>query len=279
MHQGANDVTPIDVKRLLGRLALGCAAAACLGPAAASGQAAPAIPVVEVLGAAQPRDEKPYRDLLAALDTVERQRRLAPAATLRFKVWPRREDVDMAGLEVRIVGPHTDIPVALAADRTFAIPRDAAAAADNATVRFNRKAGSLAWRADVRSPGVPANARRLGDLMLECAADVKGDLFAYLHHPINVLLSKLDEPCRTVPLNLFNFADRPVFGITLVAGERRSMLPAAFLHGDATVPFPGHEDWLAQRERVYKVKFKALYDAGWPDDTLLVFDFMDEETP
>lgn len=262
-------------------LAAACMAAAACAGAAAAGQGAAdnPVPVVEVLGAAQPRDEKPYRDLLAALDTVERQRRLAPGATLRFKVWARRADVDMTGLEVRIVGPHTDIPVPLAADHTFAIPRDAAAAADDAIVRFNRKAGSLAWRADVRSPGVPGHARRLGDLMLECAADVKGDLFAYLHHPVNMLLSKLDDPCRTVPLNLFNFADRPVFSITLVAGERRSMLPAAFLHGDAAVPFPGHEDWLAQRERVYKVKFKTLYDAGWPDDTLLVFDFMDEDAP
>jgi hypothetical protein len=262
------------------RLALCCVASALCTCGAAAAQAradgAVPVPVVEVLGAAQPRDEKPYRDLLAALDAVERYRSRAPAAAVRFKVWPRRAGVDMTGLEVRIVGSHTDIPVPLAADRTFAIPRDAAAAADDAVVRFNRKAGSLAWRADVRSPGVPDHARRLGDLMLECAADVKGDLFAYLHHPVNVLLSKLDDPCRTVPLNLFNFADRPVFGITLVAGDRRSMLPAAFLHGDAAVPFPDHEDWLAQRERVYKVKFKALYDAGWPDDTLLVFEDMDD---
>jgi len=269
---------PVDAKRWLARLGFGCAAAAWIGTVGAAGQARAdgAIAVVEVLGAAQPRDEKPYRDLLAALDAAERHRALAPAAAVRFKVWPRRAGVDMAGLDVRIVGPHTDIPVLLAADHTFAVPRDAAAVADDAVVRFNRKAGSLAWRADVRSPGVPDHARRLGDLILECAADVKGDLFAYLHHPVNVLLSKLDDPCRTVPLNLFNFADRPVFGITLVAGERRSMLPAAFLHGDVAVPFPDHEDWLAQRERVYKVKFKALYDAGWPDDTLLVFEDMDD---
>jgi hypothetical protein len=264
----------------LARHGVAVALGVCTG-ATAAGQAPGdgAVPVVEVLGAAQPRDEKPYRDLLAALDAVERQRALAPAAAVRFRVWPRREGVDMAGLDVRIVGPHTDIPVPLAADRTFALPRDAAAAADDARVRFNRKAGSLAWRADVRSPGVPDGTRRLGDLMLECVADVKGDLFAYVHHPLNVLLSKLDDPCRTVPLNLFNFADRPVFSIALVAGERRVALPAAFLHGDAVVPFPDHEDWLAQRERVYKVKFKALYDAGWPDDTLLVFDPMDDDAP
>jgi hypothetical protein len=239
------------------------------------------VPRVEVQGTAQERDEKSYRAMLAGMDVFEKNHGLAPAAALRFKVFPRHAGVSMDGLVLQIVGGRTAMPVPLAADRTFTLPRAAnaaAAAGGDAMVRFNRQAGSLAWRADVRSPGVPLNARRLGDLLLECKVAMAGDLVAYVHHPINMLITKMEDPCRTLPINMFYFADRPVFSVTLVSGNRRRILPAALLHGPAAPLMPGHEDWIFLRERVFTVKFKSLYDEGWPDDTLLQFDYMDDDT-
>jgi hypothetical protein len=236
------------------------------------------VPRVEVQGSAQDRDEKSYRAMLAGMNVFEKNHSLAPAAALRFKVFPRHAGVSMDGLVVQIVGERTGIPVPLAADQSFTLPRDANAAGADAMVRFNRQAGSLAWRADVRSPGVPANARRLGDLLLECRVAMAGDLVAYVHHPINLLITKMEDPCRTLPINIFYFADRPVFSVTLVSGNRRRILPAALLHGPAAPLMLGHEDWIFLRERVFTVKFKSLYDEGWPDDTLLQFDYMDDDT-
>jgi len=54
------------------------------------------------------------------------------------------------------------------------------------------------------------NARRLGDLLLECKVAMVGDLVAYVHHPINMMITKMEDPCRTMPINMFYFADRPV---------------------------------------------------------------------
>lgn len=237
----------------------------------------PAIPVVEVPGAVDDRDEKSYRDILAGMDVFDKGRDLAPGASLRFRVWPRQAGVSMDGLVLQIAGDRTNIPVPLAADQTFVVPRHADAVDDNAVVKFNRKAKSLAWRADIRSPGVPPNARRLGDLLLECKVAMAGDLLAYVHHPINVMVTKLENACRTIPLNMFFFADRPVFSITLVDGERRAVMPAAMLHGPTAPLMPGQEDWTFLRERVFMVKFKSLYDKGWSDDTLLRFDYMDDD--
>jgi len=76
-------------------------------------------------------------------------------ASLRFKVFPRHAGVSMDYLVLQISGDHTSIPVPVAADRSFTLPRNAEAVHDKAKVRFNRKEGSLAWRADVRSEGVP----------------------------------------------------------------------------------------------------------------------------
>lgn len=259
-----------------------CVAAVAATPqarAAADPGATDAIPTVEVDGALPDRDQKSYRDLLAAMDVFDRHHALAPGAALRFKVLPRRAGVAMEGLQLKIAGEHTNLAVALAQDQTFALPSDLDAASDDAMLRSNRKDKSLAWRADIRSPGVPPNARRLGDLLLECKVAMAGDLLAYVHHPINMLVVKLADPCRTLPINMFYFADRPVFSITLIAGQRRGVMPAAMLHGPEFPAMPGQEDWPFLRERVYMVKFKALYDQQWPDDTLLRFDYMDDDAP
>ncbi|WP_332879358.1 hypothetical protein [Massilia sp. S19_KUP03_FR1] len=258
-----------------------CLLAALLSGMAWTGLAGAAaqetVPVVKVAGALSERDEKSYRDMLAGIKIFEQQRQLAPGSTLRFKVLPRRDGVDMASLALQIVGAHGAIAVPLDADHSFVLPVEAEAAGADAMVRFNRPSGSLAWRAEIRSPGVPANARRLGDLMLECKVNMAADLVAYIHHPINMMVIRLADPCRSLPINLFSFADRPLFGITLVAGERRSVLSAAMLHGPALVPMPSQEDWLFLRDRAYTVKYKALYDQHWPDDTLLTFSYLDDE--
>jgi hypothetical protein len=255
--------------------------AALLGGSAAAlaDGADTSIPKVEVQGATQDRDEKSYRDMLAGMDVFDKNHGLAPTATLRFKVLPRHEGVSMEGLVLQVSGDRTGIPVPLAADQTFTLPVRPDAASDNAMVRFNRKAGSLAWRADVRSAGVPPNARRLGDLLLECKVAMAGDLVAYVHHPINMLITRMEDPCRTLPITMFYFADRPLFSVTLVAGSRRRIMPAAMLHGPTAPLMPNQEDWTFLRERVYTVKFKSLYEQGWTDDTVLQFDGMDDDAP
>lgn len=236
------------------------------------------MPVVEVPGTSMDREEKPYAALLAAMAAFEKNRGLAPGAVLRFKVLPRKAGVTLDTLALHVAGDGGRIAIPLAADQTFVVPADAAVGA-NAMVRFNREAGSLAWRADIRSPGLPPDTRRLGDLLLECRVAMAGDLIAYVRHPLNMMVARLPDPCRTVPINLYQFADRAVFGITLVAGTRRSMLPAALLHGPSAPMLPALQDWTLLRERVYALKFKTLYDKGWPDDTLLRFDYMDDDAP
>lgn len=110
--------------------------------------------------------------------------------------------------------------------------------------------------------------------MLECKMDMAADLLACIHHPINSVLAKLPDPCRTVPITMFSFIDRPLFGIILIAGNQHSVLSAAMLQGPAIVPMPGQEDWLFLRDRAYTVKYKALCEQQWPDHTLLAFSYL-----
>lgn len=241
------------------------------------------LPPVNVTGT-QLRDpvEKSYRRMLRGMDLFERLRpAMAPGASLRFRVLQRKPGVRLDDLELAILARGIDIPIDVAPDRTFVLPRDAKAQAADAVVTPNRKALTMTWRADVRTPGLPSNARRLGDLRLECQVGMEAGLVSNSPSWIVRLYDALDTTpayCSRANNQYLFFADRPLFGVTLVAGSRREALPVGRLWAGATddaglrqdLPFCDCEMLV---DRTY---FVPLQDASWPDDTLVVFDFMDD---
>jgi len=262
---------------LLGCLSASSSAAAQDWPAGRAESGA-VTPIVEVAAVREDRDEKSYRKILEGMDVFEKNHQLAPGATLRFKLMPRQAGVDLHGLLIQVRGVHTKIAIALDSDLSFSLPRDTGAAQDDAIVTSNRKSKSLTWRAEIRTPGMPARTRRLGDLLLECKVGMVADLVAYVPTPINVLITKLPDPCRSLSINMFYFTERPLFSVTLSHGKRRLILPAAQLHGPDLPMLTELQDWYFLRDRAFMMQFKPLYEQGWPDDTLLQFDYMDEDT-
>jgi hypothetical protein len=245
--------------------------------------AAGTLPPVSVTGSAV-RDpvEKSYRRMLRGMDLFERDRpAMAPAAPLRFKLLQRKPGVRLDDLGLAIVGRSVDIPLGVAPDRTFVLPRDAAAAAEDAVVTPNRKALTMTWRADVRTPGLPPNTRRLGDLRLECRVGLEAGLVSNSPSWIVRLYDALDTTpayCGRANNQYLFFADRPLFGVTLVAGQRREALPVGRLWAGA-IDAPGLRQDLPFCDcemLVDRTYYLPLADASWPHDTLVVFDFMDE---
>ena len=111
--------------------------------------------------------DKSYAKMVKGMDTFEKMHQLAPDATLRFKLLPRAPDAQMDGIVLKIVGDTFSIPVELAPDHTFALERNQQAIDERAAVMINRKENSMTWRTEIRTPGLPHNMRRLGDLRLE----------------------------------------------------------------------------------------------------------------
>jgi hypothetical protein len=222
---------------------------------------------------------KSYRRIVRGMELFERRRELAPNASLRFKLLPRHSDTDMESIALRIVGETVAIPIPIAADNTFVIPRNAKALEENAIVVPNRKVGSMTWRTDIRTPGLPPHARRLGDLRLECLIGWESGLIS--NHPPSVLaqIARLVEwrPCeRRDALYLF-FAERPLWSVTLVHGNRRQVLPVDRMYAGATRRAVSQEelehcDCEVLLDRTY---FAPLGDDSWPDDTLLELEYMD----
>jgi hypothetical protein len=226
--------------------------------------------------------DKPYRRMIAGVELFEKRRELAPGASLRFKLLPRKRDTHMDDVELAIVGDSFATPVAFAADHTFALERNPIALKENASVRPDRKAGTLTWRAEIRTPGLPPNTRRLGDLRLECEVGMQAGLISnyrpFLFSWMDKLLREGPDYCqRNAPRYLF-FADRPLFSVALVAGERREVLSVDRLYGGASRD-PQWKDDLPYcdcevlMDRAY---FLPLGDPSWPDDTLVELEYIDE---
>lgn len=240
------------------------------------------LPPVEVSTLRDPV-AKSYRRIVQGIELFERQHSLAPAAALRFRIIPRQHDSERRRIALRIVGETTAIPVDVAADNTFELRRIPQALAEDALVVPDRRAGTMTWRADIRTPGLPPDTRRLGDLRLECRVGVETGLVS------NTRRSFLDELAglladrgyceQRVPHYLF-FADRPLWSVTLVHGGRRQVLPVDELYAGSSREAPSrddlrHCDCEVLLDRTY---YAPLGDPGWPDDTLLLFEYMDSRS-
>jgi hypothetical protein len=268
--------------RLATRLILASAlAAACLGTVAQD-KPAGTLPQVTIAAKAN-RDpvEKSYRKMVRGMDLFEKQRAaMAPNASLRFKLLPRKRETEMDRIEMEAIGTTVAFGVAVAPDHTFTLERNPKAFDENAQVIPNRKAQTMTWRTEIRTPGLPPNTRRLGDLRLECRVGMEAGLVSNTTNVIGRLARViLDTPAycdRKAPLYLF-FADRPLFSVAMVNGPRREILSVDKLYAAASddpnlnsdLPYCDCEVLV---DRTYVL---PLGDRSWPDDTLVEFEYMD----
>lgn len=242
------------------------------------------LPTVTISAKANPDPvEKSYRKMIRGMDLFEKQRGISPNASLRFKLLPRRRETDMTSVEIDVLGSSVEFSVPIAPDHTFTMPRNKLAFDENAQVTPNRKAQSMTWRTEIRTPGLPPNTRRLGDLRLECQVGMEAGLISNSSNFVGRIIAKvvLDTPAycdKKAPLYLF-FSDRPLFSVAMVAGERREILAIDKLYAAASDD-PGLNDDLPYCDcevLVDRTYVLPLGDRSWPDDTLVEFEFMDDE--
>jgi hypothetical protein len=262
------------MRRLACHVLVLATAAAC-GLAAHAQPAAPPTPTVIVKNTRDPVD-KSYRKMVKGMERFAREHALAPQAELRFRLLPRLPNADMRGITLRIAGDTTSQALPIAPDNSFALVRNEQLLREDAAVLANRKTASMTWRASIVSPGVPADKRRLGDLRLECKVGMDAGLisntspmFAWLSDA----LTSTDAVCGQPDGNYVFFAERPIFSVTLRAGDRTEVLPFKMLYaggGKAADELP-YCDCQVLLDRSY---YAPIWDASWPDDTLVEFGYM-----
>ena len=138
----------------------------------------------------------------------------------------------------------------------------------------------MTWRTDIRTPGLPPDTRRLGDLRLECLvgeeAELISDFLPFFGHIAKLLRGR--DYCNQREVQYLFFAERPLFSVTLCRRQpqggsvRRSTLcrnqPQSHDKGELQ-----HCDCEVLIDRTY---YSTLGDPSWPDDTLLKFEYMED---
>lgn len=179
---------------------------------------------VEVNGTKDP-DWKRYRVMLKGLDAFEKNRALAPNAVQKFILRPRKVEGVLKGTTLRIASDDYSVPIALAEDGTFSLPRDPKAAEQDAELLINRKKALFRWWPYIRSPNLTINQRRLGDLRLEC------EMFWAVNYDdapffARNLVRAFGGPCKSKKVAISFPADfQGIKSATLVDRERRLDLP------------------------------------------------------
>lgn len=228
---------------------------------------------VEVQGeAATAREKKTLAQLFKAEALFDKFHALAPQAALKFRVYARTRAEQAQRLELGLMTPAGRRPVALDAEDRFVIDPAWHALDARTELRSRLADGRVTWRPDIRTPGWPAGERRLGDLRLQCRIGFESGV---ARGPTGLawLLSLGREDCEERDWSPSNFADRPVFAVTLVQGERRLTISNRLLHGLRDGSGQDYDWGYSLRERMFRL---PLSDASWPDDTQVVFEAMDD---
>jgi hypothetical protein len=222
--------------------------------------------------AATAREKKTLAQLFKAEALFAQHHALAPAASLTFKVFARKQADASPSLALGLMAPTARQPVVLDDQDRFVIDPAWRALPAHTELRSRLADGRVTWRPDIRTPGVAPNERRLGDLRLQCRVAFGSDM-ARGATGLGWLRSQLMDDCADKQWSPSNFADRPVFAVTLVHGERRLVISGRLMHGLRDEGGPDYDWGFSLRERMFRL---PLGDASWPDDTRVVFESMDD---
>ena len=260
---------------------LACTATYAGEPQKKAGAGADTVLPTVTVGAMRDPVDKSYRKMLKGMDLFEDKRSMAPNASLRYKLLPRQRDTNMDGIELNIAGDTVVIPVRVAADHTFTLERHQNALDEGASVMPNRAAHSMTWRTEIRTPGLPPNTRRLGDLRLECQVGMEAGLISNTLPVIGQIvdfLQKMQDFCNGSDVPYLFFAERALFGVAMVAGSRREILSVDELYAGVSFGRISNSDlaYCDCQVLLDRAYFLPLGDRSWPDDTLIEFEYMDD---
>ncbi|MEO6407516.1 MAG: hypothetical protein ABIO45_02025 [Burkholderiaceae bacterium] len=240
------------------------------------------LPPVTVTAVARDPVEKSLRKMVQGMDLFERLRATAaPDASLRFRLLPRKPGTDMDRISLEVIGSTFSHEVPIAPDHTFVLERDATALQEDAVVSPNRKRLSMTWRTEIRTPGLPANSRRLGDLRLECQVGMEAELVSNTKPLIGRIANLFTDTqgyCDRKNARYLYFAERPLFSVTLVDGARRESLPLDQLYAMASddPDLNGDLPYCDCEMLVDRTYFLPLGDRSWSNDARVEFEYMDD---
>ena len=195
---------------------------------------------VNVKGMRDP-DWKPYSAMLKGVLRFEEKHALAPGTELKFILEPRRADVDMHGIALRLESDEAGLAIPLGERNIFSLPVEQGPLYDKAQLTVNRKAGSVRWIPYVRSAATSDTLRRLGDLRLACEVHWAIDKET-LPFAMRTAMGALGGPCNFVSQKgTYSFTEtRRITGATISYNGKSAPVPFS---GTSFTPPLREQDW------------------------------------
>jgi hypothetical protein len=206
--------------------------------------------------------EQSYRRMLRGVEKFDSLRAQAPNAVLRFRMHGVERDVKPQTLHLALQGETLKLPLVHDDDASFILPINETARSEDAALVANRRTGSVYWKPQVTTPGLPPDTRRLGDLRVQCHVTYASGL----QHGLG-LLSRLVGQCgANVPF--FFLAEREIFAVSVQAPGRQRHL--------FSVAMPDHAVTKHARQR-NRFFHPPIEEEQWPDDALVTIHYVDSE--
>ncbi|WP_070302342.1 hypothetical protein [Janthinobacterium sp. HH104] len=195
---------------------------------------------VNVKGIRDP-DWKPYSAMLKGVKRFEEKHALAPGAQLRFILEPRRADVDMHAIALRLESDDAAMAIPMGERNIFTLPVEQGPLYEKAELTVNRKAGSVRWIPYVRSAASSDTLRRLGDLRLACEVHWAIDKDT-LPFAMRTAMGALGGPCNFVSQKgTYSFSEpRRITAATISYNGKSAPVPFS---GSSFTPPLREQDW------------------------------------
>lgn len=204
---------------------------------------------VNVKGLRDP-DWKPYSAMLKGVKRFNEKHALAPAAQLKFILQPRRPDVDMRALLLRLESEESSTAIPLEEGNVFTLPVEQGQIDAKAELTINRKSGSVRWIPYVRS-ATTGDTRRLGDLRLACEVHWAIDKDT-LPFTMRTAMGALGGPCNFVSAKgTYSFSESQHIASATISFNGKTQ----------AVPFNGQSFT------------PPLRDTAWSDDSIIELQF------
>ncbi|MBC3872681.1 hypothetical protein [Undibacterium flavidum] len=151
-----------------------------------------------------------YAQMLKGLIAYREQHQLAPDSELYFILIPKSKNVAVQGLTMRLASDETSVNIPIDAGGKFQLPLIELKKDDEYDLILNKPKGQFYIKPYVKSANLPDDAKRLGDLRLECQvrwAIEKQDVSVVFNTYVKLLAS--GNPCtsRTVAVHFFAPSD------------------------------------------------------------------------
>jgi hypothetical protein len=163
-----------------------------------------------------------YSQMLKGLQAYQEKQQLAPNSELYFILIPKRSDIPLEGLSMRLASDETSIKIPIDATGKFQLPFIELKNDNEYDLILNRPKGQFYIKPYVKSAGLQDDTKRMGDLRLECQvrwAIEKQDVSFVFSTYVKLLAS--GNPCTSNTVAVFFYAPKSVNTVAIDTPKKK----------------------------------------------------------